>query len=70
MNEKLGTIHELRIDEGLGQNYAMDPVYEKLPRHLTFHVVKCIFVMIDGVYFSGYFYLILIRNYIFNLSII
>ena len=42
MNEKLGTIHELRIDEGLGQNYAMAPVYEKLPRHLTFHVIKCI----------------------------
>ena len=28
VNEKLGTIHELRIDEGLGQNYAMAPVYE------------------------------------------
>ena len=42
MNEKLGTIHELRIDEGLGQNYAMAPVYEELPRHLTFHAIKCI----------------------------
>ena len=26
--------------------------------------------MIEGVYFSGYFYLILIRNYISNLSIL
>ena len=42
MNEKLGTIHELRIDEGLGQNYAMAPVYEEHPRHLTLHVIECI----------------------------